>query len=91
MLIKIGYDIALKFSNPTALVHLLHVHPSRRSDLVEPERFTLDPDLPVEQYYDRFGNHRGRILAPAGIVRFFSEAVIRDSVNPMSTHRTPSS
>jgi hypothetical protein len=82
MLIKIGYDIALKFPFPTAVVYLLHVHPSRRSELAEPERLMLNPDVPVEQYYDRFWNHRGRILAPAGIVRFFSEAVIRDSGEP---------
>ena len=61
------------------MIHLLHVHPSRRSDLVEPERLETYPDLPVEEYYDRFGNHRGRICAPPGPVRLFSEAVIRDS------------
>jgi transglutaminase-like putative cysteine protease len=79
MLIKIGYDIALKFPFPTAVVQLLHVHPSRRSDLVHPERFVTSPNLLVEEYYDRFGNHRGRISAPAGTVRLSSEAVIRDS------------
>jgi len=79
MLIKIGYDIALKFPFPTTLIHLLHVHPSRRSDLLEPERLETDPDLPVEEYYDSFGNLRGRISAPAGPLRIFSEAIIRDS------------
>jgi transglutaminase-like putative cysteine protease len=79
MLIKIGYDIAVNFPNPTTVIHLLHVHPSRRSDLLEPERFATYPGLPIEEYYDRFGNHRVRMCAPAGPVRFFSEAVIRDS------------
>jgi transglutaminase-like putative cysteine protease len=82
MLIKMGYDIALKFQFPTAMIHLLRVHPSRRPDLLEPERLTTDPALPVEEYYDHFGNHRGRICVPAGRVRFFSEAVIRDSGEP---------
>ena len=82
MLIKIGYDIVLRFPIPTAVIHLLHVHPSRRSDLVEPERFWTEPALPVEEYYDDFGNHRGRLRAPAGSVRFLSEAVIRDSGAP---------
>src|SRR5271165_1264392 len=82
MLIKIGYDIALRFPIPTAVIHLLHVHPSRRSDLVEPERFRTEPALPLEEYYDNFGNHRGRLRAPAGSVRFLSEAVIRDSGAP---------
>jgi transglutaminase-like putative cysteine protease len=79
MLIRIGFDIALNFSVPTAVTHLLHVHASRRRDLLDPERFLIDPDLPSEEYHDRFGNHRGRILAPAGRVRFRNEAVIRDS------------
>ena len=46
MLIKIGYDITLNFALPTAVIHLLHVHPSRRSDLVIPERLATDPPLP---------------------------------------------
>jgi transglutaminase-like putative cysteine protease len=79
MLIKIGFDIALNFQSPAAVVHLLHVHPSRSSDLLEPERFTIDSDLPVEEYYDNFNNRRGRIHSPGGTLRISSEAVIRDS------------
>src|ERR1700680_43429 len=79
MLIKIGYEIALRFPLPTAVITLLHVHPSRRSDLIEPERFAVDPELPVEEYFDPFGNHRGRVCAPAGLLRLLSEAVVRDS------------
>ena len=82
MLIKIGYDIALRFPNPTSVIHLLHVHPSRRSDLIAPEHFSTEPPLPVEPYYDNFGNHRGRLRSPAGTLRIFSEAVIRDSGSP---------
>ena len=82
MLIKIGYDIALRFPNPTSVIHLLHVHPSRQSDLIAPEHFSTEPPLPVEPYYDNFGNHRGRLRSPAGTLRIFSEAVIRDSGSP---------
>ena len=82
MLIRIGYDIALRFPHPTSVIHLLHVHPSRRSDLIAPEHFSTEPPLPVEPYYDNFGNHRGRLRAPAGTLRIFSEAVIRDSGSP---------
>jgi hypothetical protein len=52
MFIKIGYDIAVRFPVPTTVVHSLHVHPSRRSDLVEPERISIIPALGVEEYYD---------------------------------------
>jgi transglutaminase-like putative cysteine protease len=82
MLIKIGYDIAVRFPIPTAVIHLLHVHPTRRSDLVEPEHFSTEPVLPLEEYYDSFGNRRGRLRAPAGTLRLLSETVIRDSGAP---------
>lgn len=82
MLIKIGFDITLEFPFPTAVIHLLNVHPSRVPDLVEPERLATDPDLPIQEYDDRFGNRRGRVSVPAGRVRFFSEAVVRDSGDP---------
>jgi transglutaminase-like putative cysteine protease len=82
MLIKIGYDISLRFAIPTTVIHLLHVHPSRRSDLIEPERFLTEPAVPVEQFYDSFGNHLGRAIAPVGTFRLLSEGVIRDSGAP---------
>jgi hypothetical protein len=34
MLTKLRYDLALRFLIPTTVIHLLHVHPSRRPDLV---------------------------------------------------------
>jgi hypothetical protein len=43
MLIKIGYDIALKFPFPTTVIHLLYVHPSRPISL-HPS-ITTDPEL----------------------------------------------
>src|SRR5262249_4348824 len=33
MQIKIGYDIALRLPAPTAVIYVLHVHPSRAGDL----------------------------------------------------------
>ena len=79
MLIRIGYDITLGFPLPTTVIHLLHVHPSRRSDLIRPDRVWTEPALSIDDYCDSFGNRRGRTSAPPGIVRFFSEAVIQDS------------
>jgi len=84
MLIRIGYDIELGVASPMALIYLLHVHPSRRDDLVAPEDFRIDHDLRAEEYIDSFGNHCGRVNVPAGIasVRFTNNAVIRDSGRP---------
>jgi hypothetical protein len=37
MLIRIGYDIALRLSNPSLVIFLLRVHPSRESTLAMAE------------------------------------------------------
>ena len=38
MLIRIGFDIELSVATPMALIYLLRVHPSRRNDLLAPEK-----------------------------------------------------
>ena len=78
MLIRIGYNIALRLASPTAVLYVLHVHPSRKGDLVRPEDFRIEPALPVEDYFDSFGNHCCRVNAPAGVIRFLNDAFIRD-------------
>jgi transglutaminase-like putative cysteine protease len=80
--IKLGYNIALGLSAPTAVIYVLHVHPSRTSDLVTPETFRIEPNLPVEEYFDGYGNRCGRVNAPAGIIRFLNDTIIRDSGEP---------
>ena len=84
MHIKIGFDIQLAVTSPMALIYLLHVHPSRRDDLVQPETVYVEPYLPVDEYLDGFGNYCGRVNALAGVnqVRFYSESVIYDSGLP---------
>ena len=82
MRIRIGYDIALGLSNPTAIVFLLRVHSSRESTLVGAENFRIEPELEVEDYLDVFGNRCGRVNAPAGIIRFLNHAIVRDTGDP---------
>lgn len=88
MLIRIGYDIALRVSAPTALVYLLQVHPSRASDLLAPEDTTLSPPLPTDFYEDAFGNACARVRIAAGTdtVRLRNQAVVRDSGLPDPVH-----
>jgi hypothetical protein len=79
MFIRIGYDITVRLSAPTAVIYLLRIHPSRSGDLVLPENFQIQPELPVEEYWDKFSNLCGRLNAPAGDVRFLNEAIVRDT------------
>jgi transglutaminase-like putative cysteine protease len=80
--IKIGYNIALGLQAPTAIIYVLRVHPSRVSDLLTPERFRIEPSLPIDEYIDGFGNRCGRVNAPAGNIRFLNDAIIRAPGEP---------
>lgn len=82
MLIRIGYDIAFELPHATPIIAMLYLHPSRHGDLVAPEAVKVEPQLPVHIYTDSFGNICGRLLAPAGTVRFMLDTKIHDSGAP---------
>jgi len=81
MHIRIGYDIELAVTAPTALIYLLQVHPSREADLLAPEAITISPGLPTDFYQDSFDNRCARVRVPAGVtgVRLRNEAAVYDS------------
>ena len=76
MLIRLGYDLRFDLPAPTAMVALLHVHPSRDRDLREPDALQTEPKLPVAEYIDSFGNRCSRIFAPAGALRLHGSTLI---------------
>lgn len=84
MLIRIGYDIELGLTGPTALVTLLRVHPDREADLTAPERPTIVPGLHVDRYTDLYGNTCERYQVPASVtrVRLQHSATVRDTGQP---------
>jgi transglutaminase-like putative cysteine protease len=61
---------------------VLNVHPSRRSDLVSPDRLRSDPAIEAREYRDGFGNVCTRILAPAGRLTVSADFVIEDPGTP---------
>jgi transglutaminase-like putative cysteine protease len=78
MLIRIGYEIAFEVPQPTPMVLMLNTRPERAPDLLAPDYIHSNPTLPIHQYYDLFGNLCSRVLAPAGLVTFSANTVIRD-------------
>ena len=82
MLIRLGYDIRFQLASSVPIVALLNVHPSREKDLVEPDRLTVSPDVPVEEFIDGFGNRMTRFLSPEGELRLTNSTLIRDSGEP---------
>ena len=85
MLIRIGYDMTVNFSAPTPVIHMLYLHPTRKSSVKKPEQLILDPDIPVEEFIDGFGNRCGRFVAPAGRLRLYNDAIVEDSGLPDAT------
>ena len=82
MIIKIGFDIEFELPGSTPMILMLYVHPSRQRDLRSEEKIVLEPDLPVTDFTDLYGNRCARILAPAGKLRLSLNALIEDSGQP---------
>ena len=66
MLIRLGYDLQFQIPWATPFVTLLHVHPSRERDLLEPDELRAEPAVPIRYYVDGFGNRCARFLAQPG-------------------------
>src|SRR6266513_523091 len=73
---------SFELANPTPLITMLYVYPSRRHDLQSAEEVAVEPGVPVHTYLDSFENICGRLLAPAGTVRFTLDTTIQDSGQP---------
>src|SRR5258708_10100654 len=82
MEIKCGFEISCAAVQPTPMVIILSIHPSRFSDIVGTERIVAEPDAPIGFYRDSFGNVCGRLVAPAGGVTLRGSALVRDSGLP---------
>jgi transglutaminase-like putative cysteine protease len=79
MQIRLGYELKYTFTQPTPVILTLNVHHSRAADLIEPDLLHIEPTVPVRAYHDGFGNWCSRLVAPAGNVRIWSNALINDS------------
>ena len=79
MKIRAGYRIAYDCAQPTPMILTLSVHPSRRSNLITPDRLTVHPFVPVTEYCDGFGNVCQVLRAPQGRLTLSSDFVIADS------------
>jgi transglutaminase-like putative cysteine protease len=79
MLLRLGYDMQFDIPEPVACVAQLRVHPSRAVGLREPDHVKVEPEIPVEEYTDSFGNFCTRFLAPKGPLRLRNDFLFEDS------------
>jgi transglutaminase-like putative cysteine protease len=82
MKIRVGCELRYAFPQPTPLILALSIHYSRASFIEKPDWILVDPGVPVTAYRDAFGNWCSRLLAPAGKVRIWTDAVVNDSGLP---------
>src|SRR4051812_12347986 len=78
MLIRVGYEMVFDVPAPVSMLLLLYTHPSRVDTFQGPERLQVEPEVPVEEFTDWFGNHAARVLAPAGKFRLYYDATVWD-------------
>src|SRR5215212_1384234 len=88
MLIRVGYELVFDLPSPTPIMFLLYLHPSRDGTLRQGDRLAIEPHVRVHEFIDVFGNRCGRINAPAGKLRFYNDAIVRDSGLPDPVNAT---
>jgi transglutaminase-like putative cysteine protease len=82
MKIRVGYELVFECPQPTSMLLMLNIHYTRASDIITPDHLKTIPAVPIDMYRDFFGNWCTRILAPAGITRITSDALVNDSGRP---------
>jgi transglutaminase-like putative cysteine protease len=82
MEIRVGFEFTYTAAQPTPMVIMLSIHPSRYSDIIGTETIVAEPGVPIGFYRDSFGNVCGRLVAPAGGVTLKGHALVRDSGLP---------
>lgn len=82
MHIRYGFDIEMQFSQPTTLITVLDVHPSRRGDIVREQDLSALSNHPTQAHIDSFGNLCRRIHIEDGLLHLRCDGIIRDSGEP---------
>ena len=82
MLIRAGYDISFANDWPVPMLANLSVHPSRNKDLRTAQRIMTEPDVPLYDYVDSFGNICTRLTIPEGGITISCGFLIEDPFEP---------
>ena len=85
MHIRAGYEIVYDCAQPTPMMLMLNVHPSRSTDLLSPDRIQFSESITATEYRDSFGNVCTRIVAPPGRLTITNEFTVQDSGEPDET------
>src|SRR5947209_10535558 len=79
MLIRVGFEIAYSCPQPVATVLKLGIERDRARDLLKPDTIIAEPNVPMREFKDGFGNRCTRLISPAGVTRLKTSTIVRDS------------
>jgi transglutaminase-like putative cysteine protease len=82
MRIRYGFDIELRLPQPTTVVTVMDVHPSRKSDVIEESCVHTNQEIHFQRFIDCFGNVTRRPTADTGPLALRLVGTIADSGLP---------
>jgi transglutaminase-like putative cysteine protease len=82
MRIRVGFNVSYECSQPVATVLKLGIECDRGKDLLKPDTIVVEPNVPLTEFTDTFGNRCTRLISPAGVTRLKAETLVRDSGEP---------
>lgn len=82
MKIRAGFNLSYDCPQPTPMLLVLNIHPSRRVDLLTDQVLRFSQPVQSWEYVDGFGNACTRLLAPPGRITFSTLFDIYDTGLP---------
>jgi transglutaminase-like putative cysteine protease len=82
MRIRAGFNLTYECWQPTPMLLVLEIHPSRRVDLLTEQVIGFDRPIEARGYVDGFGNACTRIEAPAGLTTVSTLFEVYDNGQP---------
>lgn len=79
MFIRVGFEASVVCPNPTPMLLALRLDPAGDRKVVGSDAVRLDPAIPLEEYFDTFGNRFGRVTMPVGQTLLWSDCLVEDS------------
>ena len=78
MKIRAGFNLGYECYQPTPMLLVLNIHPSRRIDLLGEQVLSFDRPVEAWDYVDGFGNACSRMVAPPGLTTISTSFEIYD-------------